>query len=310
MNTSIHIFDPEQDRPDNGPMATFAREVVAWFLEDYTSTNEGALAEVRRILGLFVLDYGDTPVTSLIGDDLRQFVKRQPRVKKANSISRWYRTIKHCFNQAERLGKITKSPFKGVQLPRGDRGRDLTPREFQTVLRRATPAFRRVLIFCRYCGARPVELREAIWDFVNWSPECPTVVFKKHKTIKTRRDPKPRKLYLPVPLLKLLLWLKARSHSDFVFTNSFGGQWTCDSLCKNLKRIRKKAKLPDDVKLYGCRHMFATQAILNGTELAELQELMGHSSSNTTQIYVHLAGKDDFMRSVIEKAVGRKPKHE
>src|SRR4051812_40117255 len=98
--SAIHLFDPEQT-PERDPLARTVGDVIDWFLSDYTSTSAEALAEIRRVLALFKLDYGSRAVESLIGDDLRQFVRAQPRVKKANTISRWYRTVKHCFNQAE-----------------------------------------------------------------------------------------------------------------------------------------------------------------------------------------------------------------
>jgi site-specific recombinase XerD len=55
--------------------------------------------------------------------------------------------------------------------------------------------------------------------------------------------------------------------------------------------------------------MFGTQAILNGNDLTEVQEMMGHRNIVTTRGYVHLAGKDAHMFGAVEKAVGRrKPK--
>ncbi len=306
----LHDPSSEGDSAYHGgmrtPDPTTVKEVIDWFLTEYTSTSDEALTEIRRILKLFSDKFGPMRVDQIGGADLRDFVKSQPRVAKANTVGRWYRTIKQPFNQAEKINLITRSPFKMVKLPRGDEGRDLTPVEFRALLRLATPVFRRVLVFCRFCGARPKELRTAIWPMVNWNPKGTTVVHKRHKTTETQTERKSRKLYMPVPLVKLLLWLKARSTSDYIFVNSFGGPWKTRALCKNLSELRDKAGFDSEVRLYGCRHMFATQAILNGSDLAEVQEMMGHANMNTTKRYIHLAGKDEHMFGAVEKAVGRK----
>lgn len=307
----LSLFNPEADpRPDGLLRSTdpvTVREVVDWFLSEYSSTSDMALTEVRRILSLFATVYGERRVDQMGGADLRDFVKSQARVRKANTVARWYRTVKMCFNQAELVNRITRSPFKLVKLPRGDEGRDLTLVEFRALLRKATPAFRRVLIFCRYCGARPCELKVATWGMINWGEECTTIVFRRgFKTFETQTESKARKLYMPVPLVKLLLWLKARSTSAFIFTNSFGGQWQTRALCKNLKKLRMQAGFGEDVRLYGCRHLFATQALLNGNDLSEVQEMCGHQNISTTRRYVHLAGKDKHMFQAVERAVGRK----
>ncbi len=309
----LRLFSPDSEPNYDGAMNTpdpiTVREVIDWFLLEYTATSDVALKEIRRILRLFADKYGDRPVSTMGGADLRDFVKSQVRVTKANTVARWYRAVKMAFNQAADVNKIARSPFKLVKLPRGDEGRDLTHAEFSALLRRATPVFRRVLIFCRYCGSRPCELRKAIWSMVNWSPDCTTIVFRRgFKTFETQTESKARKLYMPVPLVKLLIWLKKRSTSDFIFTNSFGGQWKTGALCKRIRKMRAEAGFGPDVRLYGCRHMFGTQAILNGNDIAEVQEMMGHAKITTTQRYVHLAGKDEHMFGAVEKAVGRRKK--
>lgn len=97
--------------------------------------------------------------------------------------------------------------------------------------------------------------------------------------------------------------LRRWSPSPWVFTNSFGGQWTTHALTKTIWKLRDKLGLPDDVRLYGCRHGFASQAIVNGVDVATVAALMGHNSILTTQRYVHLAGKRAHLSAAVEKAV-------
>ena len=301
----------ETDTASTEP-ATVA-EVIDWHLKRYTSTNADALIEVHRILGLFKNRYGQLPALELCGDDLVSFVESQPGVQAGNTVRRWYRTVAHPFNQAADLGfgGVSRYLFKGIKKPRGARGRDMTDVEFRALLRLANPSFRRVLIFQRFTGARPCEMRELTWDQVKWHADGATIVKRKHKTSKTQAVQKPRKIHLVPALVKLLLWIRRqprRHASDAVFTNSKGGTWRTASLCTNLRRLRAAAGLGSDVRLYSARHAWATQAVLNGLDLATIAELMGHTNTQTTMIYVHLADQSEFLGHAAQLAITkRKP---
>ena len=53
------------------------------------------------------------------------------------------------------------------------------------------------------------------------------------------------------------------------------------------------------------RHSFATMQIRNGTDIRTLQELMGHSSIETTQIYTHIDNQQ--LRDAIDSVASRIP---
>ena len=79
-----------------------------------------------------------------------------------------------------------------------------------------------------------------------------------------------------------------KGHDDIVFLNRRGKQLTRVMIFTIIKQLAEKISLKKKISPHTFRHSFATHLIQGGADLRAVQEMLGHESITTTEIYTHL----------------------
>ncbi len=103
--------------------------------------------------------------------------------------------------------------------------------------------------------------------------------------------------YLP---RRILSQKEPRGREAPVFVNKFGGRLTTRSVARMLEKYIKQTGLDARTTPHTLRHSFATHLLDRGADIRSVQELLGHKSLVTTQIYTHLSTAN--LREVYQRA--------
>jgi integrase/recombinase XerD len=82
---------------------------------------------------------------------------------------------------------------------------------------------------------------------------------------------------------------KPDSSNQHLFLNRFGRKLSRISLWSIVRRYARESGAPRNISPHCLRHSFATHLVANGADLRAVQEMLGHASISTTEIYTHVA---------------------
>lgn len=110
--------------------------------------------------------------------------------------------------------------------------------------------------------------------------------------IRQSKGAKDRDIPLSITCLEQLRrYYIAYKPSLYLIEGRNGKPYSASSIRKLLKRALSQSGLKKNITVHSLRHAYATHLLENGTDLRIIQELLGHGSSKTTEIYTHVSNR-------------------
>ena len=208
---------------------------------------------------------------------LRKHLSASYQNQVINAIKLFYRNR---FNRNMDLNNIQR-PRREQRLPNV-----LSKQEIKSILEAPTNLKHRAMLSLIYaCGLRRSELLNlSLSDVLS---DRNVLFIRQSKGKKDRLIPISNKI-----IEMLRTYYKAYKPKVWLFEGQNAGErYSERSLQLVLKQALKKAGNSKPVSLHWLRHSYATHLLESGTDLRYIQELLGHNSSKTTEIYTHVTTK-------------------
>jgi integrase/recombinase XerD len=138
------------------------------------------------------------------------------------------------------------------------------------------------------CGLRVTELIELKISEIYWEDGFIRIIGKGNKE---RLVPlgKIASKHLKIYLNEIRVHQKVKDlFVDHVFINKNGSKISRVMIFKIVKKLTEKAGIQKNISPHSLRHSFATHLVEGGADLRSVQEMLGHQSITTTEVYTHL----------------------
>lgn len=249
---------------------------------------------------------GETPATRALPDvdrhDVRNYLAALAQGGFARaSIARKLATLRTFYRFLKREGAVTKNPFQSVRSPKKGRRLPRVLEEAETVLLLEAPPSggrhahrdRAILETLYSTGLRVSELVGLNWEDVDRLAGTVRVLGKGHRerivpigdTALERLEAHRVARNLP-PAARGASPAAARGA---VFIGARGRRLQTRSVFEIVRQAIRRTSLRRSISPHVLRHSFATHLLNAGCDLRAVQEMLGHASLQTTQIYTHVS---------------------
>ncbi len=234
----------------------------------------------------FMLHFHKSPLTEITTAEINDYIlgliqdkniSPSQQNQRINAIKFYYEKVL----QQDRQTYLIERPLKERRLPEV-----LSKDEIRRILEKTENLKHRAILLLIYSsGLRRSELINLKISDVNSRRMLLRINGAKGK--------KDRFSLLSESMLKLLReYFKEYRPKEWLFEGPKGSQYSSTSMHRILKKSAELAGIKKRVHLHMLRHSFATHLLEQGTNIRLIQEILGHESIKTTEIYTHISNQD------------------
>lgn len=249
--------------------------------------SENTIGTYIDSLTTFLRFYAHKSITEITNNDIIEFNNHYIIANKlsasfqnqvVNSVKLFFRTIENKKLDPEFIHR----PKRPKLLPNV-----LSKEEVKLILNAHNNIKHKAMLSLIYsCGLRCGELLKLKQEHVD--SRRGVLIIKQSKGRKDRIAPLSNKI---IDLLRQY-YLACKPQVYLFEGQNKGEPYDERSLQNVLKQSLEKVNILKPVSLHWLRHSYATHLLENGTDLRYIQEILGHSSSKTTEIYTHVSTKN------------------
>lgn len=270
------------------------------------NTLDAYVRDIKKLKEYAEEDLENTGPDVISYDNLQEYIFTLSKQKfSERSQARWISSIKAFFKflledefREDNPSALLEGPKLGLYLPDtlslSDINKIIDAIDISSDLGQRNHCIIEVLYGC---GLRVSELIDVKISNINFKENYIKVVGKGNKT---RFVPLAHYTagLLQIYIKEIRSKIKInKKHEDILFLNSRGTSMSRVIVFLIIKELTDKAGVSKKISPHTFRHSFATHLMQNGADLRFIQEMLGHSSITTTQVYTHL--KTEELRDVI-----------
>lgn len=255
--------------------------------------------DLTLLIDWFEQHFGRTPdPKKLTPQDLRAYVAALHEAGYAKgTVARRLASMRSFFKFVMREGGVDANPAKPLRNPRGERKLPhfLTGEEIQRLLEappKDEPAGLRDRAILETMYSAGLRVSEAVGlddEDLDWDQRLLHIYGKgKKERLAPLGSFAIRALEAWIAVRELSANAQAEGRTP-VFVNRFGDRLTTRSVGRMLEKYIRESGLDGRTSPHTLRHSFATHLLDRGADIRSVQELLGHKSLTTTQIYTHVS---------------------
>ncbi len=272
---------------DHSALESINSEVPSQYLEMLIRKrySPNTIKTYMSYMKSFVKEFTDKDLESISSQQINDYLFKLIRDKGISSSQQNQRINAIKFYYEQVLGR--KKQYYNLNRPRKEKRLPnvLTVEEVELILKQCKNLKHKSILMTLYSGG----LRRS--ELINLKT---TDIDSQRMLIKVTNSKggKDRNTLLSEKLVKLLRdYYKFYKPKYWLFEGQKGGQYSATSIEKIFRKALKQANINKHATPHTLRHSFATHLLEQGISLLFIKELLGHSSTKTTEIYTHVSSR-------------------